>query len=197
MGSSKMKYQVHPVTADRWPDLEALFGPKGGYGGCWCMARRVKRTEFSQLGSEGRKAELQHLTRCDHAPGILAYQDDAPVGWCSVGPREEFAALKVPRSLKQVDGQPVWSIVCFFVAQTARRSGLMAGLLRGAVAYAQQHGAHIVEGYPMDMQALSLVGKNLTGYSGFTGIASVFRDAGFVEVGRASETQLIMRYTIA
>jgi len=28
------------------------------------------------------------------------------------------------------------------------------------------------------------------------GIASVYRDAGFVEVGRASETQLIMRYII-
>ncbi len=40
------------------------------------------------------------------------------------------------------------------------------------------------------------VPENLTGYSGFTGIFSVFRDAGFVEVGRASETQLIMRYTM-
>ena len=42
-----------------------------------------------------------------------------------------------------------------------------------------------------------MAGKSLTGYSGFTGIASVFREVGFVEVGRASETQLIMRYTIA
>ena len=191
-----MTYQVHPVTADRWPDLEALFGPKGGYGGCWCMARRLKRTEFSQLSSEGRKAQLQRLTGRDHAPGVLAYQDGAPVGWCSIGPREEFPALKVPRSLKQVDGQPVWSIVCFFVAQTARRSGLMVALLRGAVAYAQQQGAHIVEGYPVDMQAPPMAGKSLTGYSGFTGIASVFHEAGFVEVGRASETQLIMRCII-
>jgi GNAT superfamily N-acetyltransferase len=191
-----MPTEVYPVTADRWPDLEALFGPKGGYGGCWCMARRVKRTEFSQLGSEGRKAELQRLTRRDHAPGVLAYQDGAPVGWCSIGPREEFAALKVPRSLKQVDGQTVWSIVCFFVAQTARRSGLMAALLRGAVAYARQQGARIIEGFPVDMQAPSIAGKSLTGYSGFTGIASVFHEAGFVEVGRVSETQLIMRLTV-
>jgi GNAT superfamily N-acetyltransferase len=95
---------------------------------------------------------LHRLTHRDHAPGVLAYQDGAPVGWCSIGPREEFAALKVPRSLKQVDGQPVWSIVCFYVAQTARRSGLMAALLRGAVAYARQQGARIIEGYPVDMQ---------------------------------------------
>jgi hypothetical protein len=36
----------------------------------------------------------------------------------------------------------------------------------------------------------------LTSYAGYMGIASVFRDVGFVEAGHASETQLIMRYTI-
>ena len=25
----------HPVTPDRWPDLERLFGPRGAYSGCW------------------------------------------------------------------------------------------------------------------------------------------------------------------
>ncbi len=89
----------------------------------------------------------------------------------------------------------MWSIVCFYVAQTARRSGLMAALLRGAVAYARQQGAYIVEGYPVDLQTPPMSGKNLTGYSGYMGLASVYRDAGFVEIGRASETQLIMRYT--
>ena len=53
-----------------------------------------------------------------------------------------------------------------------------------------------VEGYPIDMQTPLLAGQKLTGYSGFMGIASVYRDAGFVEVDRASETQLIMRLII-
>ena len=26
---------VHPVTPDRWPDLERLFGPRGAYSGYW------------------------------------------------------------------------------------------------------------------------------------------------------------------
>ena len=51
----------------------------------------------------------------------------------------------------------------------------------------------IVEAYPIDMQAPLLAGKKLTGYSGYMGVASAFRAAGFVEVGRASETQFIMR----
>ena len=27
----------HPVTPDRWPDLERLFGPHGANSGCWCL----------------------------------------------------------------------------------------------------------------------------------------------------------------
>ncbi len=190
-----MPTEVYPVTADRWPDLEALFGPKGAYAGCWCMNWRLKRSLYKELDGEGRKAELRHLTHTDHAPGVLAYQDGMPVGWCSIGPREAFAALETSRILRRIDDQPVWAIVCYYVAKTARRSGLMAALLRGAVAYARQQGARIIEGYPIDMQTPLLSGQKLTGYSGYMGLASVYRDAGFVEIGRASETQLIMRYT--
>ena len=189
-------YQVFPVTADRWPDLESLFGPKGAYAGCWCMNWRLKRSVYKELDGEGRKDELRNLTYNNRVPGVLAYADGAPVGWCSIGPRQEFAALETSRILKRIDDLPVWSIVCFYVAKTARRSGLMTALLRGAVDYARQQGARIVEGYPIDMQTPLLAGQKLTGYSGFMGIASVYRDTGFVEVDRASETQLIMRLII-
>lgn len=187
-------FEIYPATADRWPDLEVLFGPRGACDGCWCMNWRLKRSVYSKLDDEGRKSELREMTCANRVPGVLAYQDGAPVGWCSVGPREEFAALETSRTLKRVDDRPVWSIVCFYVAKATRRSGLMAALLRGAVDYAGQQGAHIVEGYPIDMQTPLLSGKKLTGYSGFMGIASVYREMGFIEVGRASDTQLIMRY---
>ncbi len=50
-----MPTEVYPVTADRWPDLEALFGPKGAYAGCWCMNWRLKRSLYKELDGEGRK----------------------------------------------------------------------------------------------------------------------------------------------
>jgi hypothetical protein len=31
------KVEVLPATAERWPDLEALFGKNGACAGCWCM----------------------------------------------------------------------------------------------------------------------------------------------------------------
>jgi hypothetical protein len=55
----------------------------------------------------------------------------------------------------------------------------MVKLLRAAVAYAKEHGAKIVEGYPIEPKQ-----TNLQGYSGFTGLISAFQEAGFVEVLR-------------
>lgn len=192
-----MELEVYPVTAERWPDLEALFGPKGAYAGCWCMFWRLERGEFKQLKGEGTRAVLQEMACDNKVPGFLAYDESGAIGWCSAGPREQYAALENSRILKRVDDQPVWSVVCFYVAKAARGQGVMYALLRGVVAYAGQQGARIVEGYPIDMQTPKLAGQKLTSYAGYMGVASVFRDVGFVEVGRASETQLIMRYRIS
>lgn len=187
---------VQPVTADRWPDLEALFGPHGAYAGCWCMFWRLPRREFNQSNGAGTKAGLQELVCENRVPGFLAYRDSLPVAWCSAGPREQFAALERSRILKRIDEQPVWSVVCFFVAKAARKQGTMEALLRGVIDHARQQGARIVEGYPIDTGSPKLAGQKLTSVGGYMGIASTFRRTGFVEVGQASETQLIMRYTI-
>jgi GNAT superfamily N-acetyltransferase len=190
--------QILPASAERWADIETLFGAHGAFSGCWCMYWRVRHTEFNQIKGEGAREALKALTAAPIAPGVLAYLDGQPAGWCSIAPRENYLALERSRILKPVDDQPVWSVVCFYVPRKFRQQGMMTALLRGAVSYAQKHVAKIIEGYPTDMQAPLLEGKHLTGYHGFMGIAAAFREAGFVEVATAAEgTQLIMRYTIA
>jgi len=188
--------KVYPATSERWKDIETLFGTKGAYGGCWCMFWRLNRADFNQMKGEDRKAVLQDMTSRNEVAGVLAYADGQPIGWCSIGPREDYAALENSRILKRVDDTPVWSVVCFFIAKGFRRKGVLSNLLRGAIQYAEDQGARVIEGYPIDMQTQKLAGKTLTGYSGFMGIASAFREAGFVKVQEVSETQQIMRYTI-
>ena len=188
--------EILPLTADRWRDLEGLFGDRGAYAGCWCMYWRLERGEFNKLKGEGTKALLKELAEHNDIPGLLAYMDGKAVGWCSVGPRENYRALENSRVLKRVDEQPIWSIVCFFIDKGFRKQGLMSALVRGAVAFARSRGAKFVEAYPTDMEAPRLAGHKLGGCSGYMGIARAFRENGFVEVGRASETQLIMRCTI-
>jgi hypothetical protein len=57
-----------------------------------------------------------------------------------------------------------------------------------AVKYAEQKGAKIIEGYPNELQTDKLAGQKLNSYSGYMGIASVFRTAGFVKVADALST---------
>jgi len=182
--------EFHPLTPERWPDLEMLFGEHGACGGCWCMWWRLTRSQFDKQKGEGNRKALKKIVDSGRTPGILAYADRQPVAWCSVAPREDYPSLERSRTLKRVDEEPVWSVVCFFVAKPFRGRGIMVPLLRSAVQYAKEHGARIMEGYPIESK------KPLPASFLWTGVASVFRKAEFVEVLRRSETRPIMRYVV-
>jgi GNAT superfamily N-acetyltransferase len=189
---SPLDLAFYPVTPHRWADLETLFGPRGACGGCWCMYWRLKRSEFEQLKGEGNRQLLKSIVESGEVPGLLAYHNGKPVGWVSIEPRPAFSALERSRILKPVDEQPVWSVVCFFVAKGYRRKGLTVALLKAAAEYARQQGAAIVEGYPVEPKVAKAPDPFV-----YTGLASAFRQAGFQEVARRSETRPIMRYVFA
>jgi GNAT superfamily N-acetyltransferase len=179
---------VHPATAERWPDLERLFGERGACGGCWCMVWRLKRSEFErQKGAENRRA-LKAIVDSGATPGLLGYLNDQPVAWCAIAPRGDFPALERSRILKRIDDALVWSVTCLFVARPFRRRGLSIRLLETAVEHAARHGAQIVEGYPIEPQS-----TDMPPVFAWTGLASAFRQAGFTEVLRRSPTRPIMR----
>lgn len=183
--------EFRPVTPERWPDFERLFGERGAYAGCWCMWWRLTRSQFAEQTGEANRRAMKAIVDSGEVPGILAYADGEPAGWCSLAPRERFASLERSRTLKRVDDQPVWSVVCFFVARPYRRRGLMAGLLAAAIEYAKDNGARMIEGYPIEPKA-----AGLSRFDGYTGVVSAFRQAGFVEVQRRSEGRPIMRRSI-
>jgi GNAT superfamily N-acetyltransferase len=151
---------------------------------------RLTRSEFEQRKGAQNKRAMRQIVASGAAPGILAYADDEPIGWCAVGPREWYPVLQRSRTLKPVDDQPVWSITCFFVARSHRRRGVSGALLKAAVAHARKHGARIVEGYPVEPKS-----GQLPDAFAWIGLPSTFRKAGFVEVLRRSPTRPIMRYT--
>lgn len=188
--------KVVPASPERWADIETLFGEKGGYAGCWCMFWRLPRKEFKQKKGAGTKREHKKQLAQGTVTGVIGYVDGQPAGWCSIGPRQAYAALEDSRILKRVDDTPVWSVVCYFVAKPYRKQNGMLRLLEGAVAYARKQGAVAVEGYPLDMDSPQLSGQKLNTYAGYMGIASVYQKLGFKQVGRASETQLIMRLVL-
>lgn len=179
------------MTPERWPDLEALFGPRGACGGCWCMFMRLPAAEFNRGKGEGHRRALRRLVS-RKPPGLIAYAGDEPVGWIAVAPREEFRRLANSRVLAPVEGERVWSAPCFFVKAGRRGQGISAALLAAAAAHAASQGAGALEGYPnqnrAERQAAAFV---------WTGFESTFRRAGFREIARRSPKRPILRRTFA
>jgi GNAT superfamily N-acetyltransferase len=138
-------------------------------------------------GASNRRA-MRRLVLGGAAPGILALRGSQAVGWVAIAPRSESPRLARSRTLAPVDTMPVWSVTCFFVARTERRSGLTTKLLRAAVAHARAHGAQAVEGYPLDV-----ADRDTPAAFASTGFLPAFRRAGFVEVARRSERQPVVR----
>ena len=186
------KLDFAPLTPDRWADLEALFGPRGACGGCWCTSWRLSRSVFESGKGEGNRKAFRAIVASGAEPGVLAYVDGEPVAWCAVAPREAYPRLERARTLARVDQMPVWSIVCLFVTRRYRRTGVSEPLVRAAVAHAVRHGAKLVEAYPVEPYS-----PEMPAAFAWTGIVSAFSRAGFKEVVRRSRTRPIMRLEVA
>jgi GNAT superfamily N-acetyltransferase len=137
--------------------------------------------------AQANRAGLKALVDAGKPPGLIGYRGKVPVGWVSIGPREEYAKLKRSPVMKAVDEQPVWSVVCFVVPAVYRDQGVAQALLKGAVAYARKRGAKLIEAYPVDKPA-----RSKDEYMWF-GAKSMYDNAGFKEVARRKRHRPIMR----
>ena len=187
-------YRFEPLSKLNWPLLETLFGEKGACGGCWCMAWRLSAKNFKANKGERNKQLLKQLAAQSPSPGIVAVDADGKaVGWIAIAPRKVYERLQASKTLASVDDKMVWSISCFFLHQSVRRQGLSVGLINAAVAFAKQHGATIVEAYPIDTEVSN---SKFVPVFNWTGVAKSFERAGFVAIARRSATRPIMRKMI-
>jgi N-acetylglutamate synthase-like GNAT family acetyltransferase len=134
---------------------------------------------------------MKNIVRSGEVPGILAYHGKNPIGWCSVAPRDRFPVLSRSRVLKPVDEKEVWSISCFFIEKSYRRSGVSVQFLNFLKKYGKERGVRILEGYSVQPKK-----GEMPDVFAWTGLRSAFLQAGFKEVARRSETRPIMRYSI-
>ena len=181
-----MDYVISPLTAERWPALEELFGRTGASNGCWCMYWRLG-PRYRDRPRADNKRDLRLLAVSRRPPGLLAFDGELAVGWCQLAPRVELAWLARARYLQPPDDLPVWSIPCFFVRRGYRRRGVMAALIEAAVGAAAAAGAPALEAYPVDTA--------VPGHSGnlFPGVASAFSRHGFQVVLRRKLDRPVMR----
>src|SRR5205823_922867 len=187
-----MTLDVHPLTPERWPDLEELFARPGASipRSCWCMYYRKSGASASKPAAAKNKRAMKSLVNRGTPPGLIGYEDGRPVGWISLGPREDYARLARSPVMKPVDDKSVWSIVCFFVDSKARDRGVAEALLDGAMRWARAQGVTLLEAYPCDKRL-----KNRNGPTWF-GAKAMFDRAGFVEVARRTPTRPVVRRSL-
>ncbi|HJR76985.1 MAG TPA: GNAT family N-acetyltransferase [Nitrospiraceae bacterium] len=173
------KLTFHEVDAARWDDFVRLFQAKGSPHYCWCMAWRATPDEVT-LDGPGRKLAMQKRVRAGTPVGLLGYQGQEPVAWCSIAPRTTFRGLVSTDS----SDNGIWSITCFFVLRRLRRAGIAKKLLGAALRHAREHGAKLVEAYPVEADSPSY--RHM-------GFVSMFEKAGFRQVGRQGTRRHVMQ----
>ena len=170
--------EIRPVNSESWPDLARLFDGPGDAAGCWCMWFRIPVKTYSANGKAGNRAAMERLVDSGDETGLIAYDNERPVGWVSLAPRREFRRIETKADQGEISEEGVWSVVCFFIAPGQRKQGIASALLNSAVEFARDHGARVLEAYPIDR-----FGKIANGEA-YTGVVSMYARAGFREVGR-------------
>jgi GNAT superfamily N-acetyltransferase len=175
-----------PLCAENWSALEELFGRSGASNGCWCMYWRIG-PRYHQRPRVENHDERRRLATSGHVSGLLAFDDQLPIGWCELAPRAEFHWLAHARFLDPVDEMPVWAVPCFYVRRSHRGRGVSGHLIDAAVRRASASSAGALEAYPIDTAAQNHT-RNL-----FPGVASTFAARGFETVARRRPDRPIMR----
>lgn len=183
--------EVHPATPERWPDVVDLFerkGPRGGTpqtNGCWCQFWHLRGKAYWDGHGVPNRRRLEAEIGRGEEPGLLAYVGGEAVGWCRAGLRESFERLEHSPRLARVDDEPTWSVVCFYVHPSVKRTGVASALLDAAIARGAAHGAAIVEAYPVRPGHMNI--------DAYTGYLPMFLAAGFKPVREAGRRTIVRR----
>ncbi|MFJ7074075.1 GNAT family N-acetyltransferase [Streptomyces sp. NPDC098781] len=168
-----MAIEVRPASV--FEDVRAVLGPKSPSANvCWCLSYRIPSKLNKELLGPARGEYVAGLCHADPPPGVLAYDGAEPVGWAAVAPRADTTFAR-NRKIPHVDDLPVWSLWCVRVRPGHRKQGITHALIAGAVEFARDHGAPVVEAYPLDNGDARV---DLT--MAYAGLRKNFERAGFV-----------------
>jgi predicted GNAT family acetyltransferase len=184
---------VLPLTPERWPLFEDLFGKQGACYGCWCTHFRlppaVRRENDRQRNKDFISARIEN----GPPPGLLAVADGKAVGWMQIGPRADVpewnnaGRVSAPLMPDEAGDSAVWAISCFFIRSKARGRGLTHRLVGAGIDYAREAGARALEACPMDQS------KDSRSIGLFVGSTRVFEKAGFLPVITRKPGRPLMR----
>jgi len=164
--------RLTPVRPSDWTVVETLFGPNGAAGGCWCQWWRVTQGGKSWEACKGapNRLALKGQIESGLVQAILALRGRTPVGWCCVGPREDFPRLRKSRMAQAHETTGAWVVSCLFVTRGERGKGVGNHLVQAATALAFKRRASEVQAYPAPIKA----GARSVDVFAWTGVPAMF-----------------------
>jgi len=131
---------------------------------------------------------LRQLVQSGSVHGVLAFDGETPVGWCSFEPRASLPRLERSPRFKGRPAEDVWFVGCFFIQRSWRRRGLAELLLGKAIEVMEREGARAVEAVPTATHGRPQADAFL-----FTGTYEMFERLGFHTTMDARGKTTIMR----
>jgi len=188
--AAKPGFLVRELGEETWPDFARIVEKHHGvWGGCWCTAFHLKRSEEKQWS--GKHKELkERLVRANHSHAALVYDRADVVGWCQFGPPAELPG-RMSGYGKLDAAPPDWRITCFFVDRDRRKRGVSHAALQGALRIIASKGGGAVDGYPIDTRGKPYSSSFLWG-----GTHSMFTEFGFRPLGALGTSKWIMRKVV-
>lgn len=190
-----MAIEVRPASADTWPDVERVMRTPGDPEKCWCLIFRVPREDWDGRPVELNRDDMRALVEAGRRPGLVAYDDGEPVGWCSVAPLADYVRLASSPYIAEArpDGDDPtgrWAVTCFVAVPSARGAGLVETMLAAAVEHARSNGATGLEAIPLDVANA----EHVTADELYGGTLSAFEQAGFERLAQLGpERVLVLR----
>ena len=186
----KAGFLIRELGRETWLDFARIVEKHNGvWGGCWCVAFHLKRSEEKQWTGKHR-ALKEKLVRANQSHAALVYDGADVVGWCQFGPPVELPGRM--SGYGRLDAAPPdWRITCFFVDRDHRREGVAKAALEGALRIIGAKGGGTVDGYPIDTRGKPYSSSFLWG-----GTEAMFAELGFRPLGALGTSKWMMRKVI-
>lgn len=142
-------YKLKRIDADSSDLFFKLHNAVDDCGGCYCMAWWVRTwAEWETTDADSNAQRRRDLFARGESDGYLLLENDAPIAWCQVGPRDRLAKLVEQYHL---DPDPsAWAITCFAVLRERRREGHADRMLKMVLEdVARRNVCDAIEAFPV------------------------------------------------
>lgn len=182
-------YTVKLLDEETWPAYADLIEQYNGvWGGCWCMAFHEGTPDEADTSISKRDRKYRRVCeRTAHA--AIVFDGQTAVGWCQYGrapeirPQNKFKRKYLP----EMEREPDWRVMCFFVDKKYRGKGVSALALSGALDAIAKEGGGLVEAYPENVD-----GRNVAGSFIYLGTIPMFERCGFVKLRQVAMHHWVM-----